>query len=249
EAFTWYKQSAFRWKGEKLVVYIDPWGLVGDLPPADLILITHAHGDHYEKSDIAKVKASKTAFVAPADVAKELSGKVTAVKPGDRVDVAGVKIEAVPAYNVDPARLQAHPKANNWVGYLMQLGGRTYYHAGDTDRLPELEKIRTDVAFVPIGDGGFVMTVDEAAGLVKAMTATRIQSINPATEEVLASFDAFTPDQVDEAIGQADDAFRAWRARSFSERALPMRKLARIFRERADRYGALMTSEMGKPIT
>ena len=169
EAFTWYKQSAFRWKGEKLVVYIDPWGLVGDLPPADLILITHAHGDHYEKSDIAKVKASKTAFVAPADVAKELSGKVTAVKPGDRVDVAGVKIEAVPAYNVDPARLQAHPKANNWVGYLMQLGGRTYYHAGDTDRLPELEKIRTDVAFVPIGDGGFVMTVDEAAGLVKAM--------------------------------------------------------------------------------
>ena len=83
EAFTWYKQSAFRWKGEKLVMYIDPWGLVGDLPPADLILITHAHGDHYEKSDIAKVKASKTAFVAPADVAKELSGKVTAVKPGD----------------------------------------------------------------------------------------------------------------------------------------------------------------------
>jgi len=82
-----------------------------------------------------------------------------------------------------------------------------------------------------------------------ATTATRIQSINPATEEVLASFDAFTPDQVDEAIGQADDAFRAWRARSFSERALPMRKLARIFRERADRYGALMTSEMGKPIT
>ena len=82
-----------------------------------------------------------------------------------------------------------------------------------------------------------------------ATTATRIQSINPATEEVLASFDAFTPDQVDEAIGQADDAFRAWRPRSFSERALPMRKLARIFRERADRYGALMTSEMGKPIT
>src|SRR5437667_8237699 len=169
DTFTWYKQSTFRWKGEKLVVYIDSCGLTDDLPPADRLLITHAHGDHYAPDDITRVKRDKTVIVAPADVAKELSGNVKPVKPGDRVDVAGVKIEAVPAYTVDPARLQAHPKANNWVGYLMQLGGRTYYHAGDTDRLPELEKIRTDVAFVPIGDGGFVMTVDEAAGLVKAM--------------------------------------------------------------------------------
>jgi L-ascorbate metabolism protein UlaG (beta-lactamase superfamily) len=51
----------------------------------------------------------------------------------------------------------------------MQLAGRTYYHAGDTDHLPELEKIKTDVAFVPIGNGGFVMTVEEAAALVKAI--------------------------------------------------------------------------------
>ena len=94
EAFTWYKQSAFRWKGEKLVVYIDPWGLVGDLPPADLILITHAHGDHYEKSDIAKVKASKTAFVAPADVAKELSGKASELS-GKAVSLAQDQRKAV----------------------------------------------------------------------------------------------------------------------------------------------------------
>ena len=169
DKFTWYKQSTFRWRGEKLVVYIDSWGLTDDLPPADLILITHAHGDHYAPDDIARVKNAKTVLVAPADVAKELSGNVKPVKPGDRIDVAGVKIEAVPAYNIDPARLQAHPKANNWVGYVLELGGYTYYHAGDTDHLPELDKIRTDVAFLPIGDGGYVMTVEEAAGMAKAL--------------------------------------------------------------------------------
>ena len=169
DAFTWYKQSTFRWKGEKLVVYIDSWGLTDGLPPADLLLITHAHGDHFAPDDIARVKNEKTVIVAPADVAKQLSGNVKPVKPGDRLDVAGVKIEAVPAYNIDPARLEAHPKANNWVGYVLQLGGHTYYHAGDTDHLPELDRIRSDVAFLPIGDGGYVMTVDEAAGMAKAL--------------------------------------------------------------------------------
>src|SRR2546427_1172672 len=169
EAFTWYKQSTFQWKGEKLVVYIDSWGLTDDLPKADLLLVTHAHGDHFVKEDIARVKTDKTVILAPHDVARELSGNVKPVKPGDRIEAAGVKIEAVPAYNIDPARLEAHPKANNWVGYVLQLGGNTYYHAGDTDHLPELDRIRTDVAFLPIGDGGYVMTVDEAAGVAKAL--------------------------------------------------------------------------------
>lgn len=170
--FTWYRQSAFRWKQDAKVIYIDPWGLQGDLPPADLIVITHAHFDHFQPDEIKKVQSQKTTILAPADVAKQLSGNVKPVKPGDRLDAAGIKIETVPAYNIVEGRTENHPKRNNWVGYIFQLGVTTYYHAGDTDNLPELQRIRADVAFVPIGGGTFTMDVAEASALVKAMKPT-----------------------------------------------------------------------------
>src|SRR3989442_13631131 len=100
DTFTWYKQSTFRWKGEKLVVYIDSWGLTDGLPPADLLLITHAHGDHFAPEDIARVKNDKTVIVAPADVAKQLSGNGKPGKPGDRLHGGGGKIEAGTAYDM-----------------------------------------------------------------------------------------------------------------------------------------------------
>lgn len=166
ERFTWFKQSAYRWEGDGLTLYIDPWEAEGG--PADLILITHAHGDHYQPEEIERLRKDGTKIVAPHDVARELSGDVTAVAPGDAVEVSGVKIQAVPAYNIVEERLDKHPKANNWVGYVLTLGDHTYYHAGDTDHLPELESLRTNVAFLPIG-GFFTMDPDEAAGLARAM--------------------------------------------------------------------------------
>ena len=107
-------------------------------------------------------------FVAPHDVAQELRGDVTAVAPGETHDVGGIRVSTVPAYNTREEALDFHPRANNWVGYVIELAGRTYYHAGDTDDAPELAEVRTDVAFLPVG-GYYTMNVEEAAGLARAM--------------------------------------------------------------------------------
>lgn len=168
ERFRWFRQAAFLWKGDGLTVAIDPWNVVSDMP-VDLILITHAHDDHFRPEEIAKLSGPNTAVVAPRSFAADVPGTVTPVQPGDAVEVAGVRLQVVPAYNVVEERLEMHPKANRWVGYLFELDGHTYYHAGDTDHLPELEPLRTDVAFVPIG-GTYTMDASQAASLVRAMT-------------------------------------------------------------------------------
>jgi succinate-semialdehyde dehydrogenase / glutarate-semialdehyde dehydrogenase len=76
-----------------------------------------------------------------------------------------------------------------------------------------------------------------------------IESINPATEEVIATFEQFTPAQVEQALAEADAAFRQWRRQSFAERSSAMRRAAELLRQRKERYAGLITAEMGKPIT
>jgi len=168
DRFTWFKQSGYLWRGDPLSVYIDPWSVSGDVP-ADVVFITHAHFDHYSPEDIERIRKDGTKIVAPRDVARELTGDVTPVAPGDALEVAGIKVQAVPAYNAVERRRSFHPKANNWVGYVLTLGPHTYYHAGDTDHLPELEAVRSDVAFLPIG-GYFTMSPREAGALARAVS-------------------------------------------------------------------------------
>ena len=168
DRFTWYRQSAYLWRGDGINVYIDPWGVTGD-PPADVVFITHAHEDHFNPEDLQKVVRGDTKILAPRDVAQELSGDVTPVAPGESHDVNGIKVQTVPAYNVVESRLDKHPRENNWVGFVLELGGTTYYHAGDTDHVPELDSVRADVSFVPIG-GTYTMEAPEAAELVKAQS-------------------------------------------------------------------------------
>jgi len=168
DRFTWFRQAAIRWSDGERTVYIDPWGTPADAPPADLILITHAHSDHFKPDEIARLSTGSTQVAAPHDVAAELGGNVTPVAPGESHELAGISVTTVPAYNNREEALRFHPKANRWVGYVVGLGDATVYHAGDTDHLPELEDLRTDVALVPIG-GHFTMNPEEAGELVRAM--------------------------------------------------------------------------------
>jgi L-ascorbate metabolism protein UlaG (beta-lactamase superfamily) len=166
---TWFRQSAMRLRTDGLVVYIDPWGTSEDEEPADVILLTHAHDDHFRPEEIDRLTKDSTKIAAPSDVANELSGAVTAVSPGETHDIGGVRVRTVPAYNTVEHRLERHPRAKGWVGYVVSLGGSTYYHSGDTDALPELEEIVTDVAMVCIGGDPFTMGPLEAGGLVRTM--------------------------------------------------------------------------------
>jgi L-ascorbate metabolism protein UlaG (beta-lactamase superfamily) len=158
----WLGHASFKLTGEK-VVYIDPWQL-HDGEPADIILITHGHYDHCSAEDVAKIRRPSTVVVAPVDCADKLPGPVQVVKPGDKLTVAGVKIEAVPAYNIDKT---FHPRKENWVGYVVTLNGQRIYHAGDTDHIPEMDSLKVDVALLPAG-GKYTMTASEAAAAANA---------------------------------------------------------------------------------
>ena len=169
EGITWFKQSAFLFRREH-AIYIDPWGIPGDAPKADAILITHAHQDHLSLEDIARIRQESTAIYATADVAAQIPGPVNVVAPGDAFEVLGCSTDAVPAYNVAQERLQFHPRSNGWVGYVITIGGVRYYHAGDTDPIPEMESLSCDVAFIPIG-GHYTMGPEEAVEAVKLIGA------------------------------------------------------------------------------
>ncbi|MFY9586168.1 MAG: MBL fold metallo-hydrolase [Actinomycetota bacterium] len=169
DAFTWYKQAALKWQGKNLTVHVDPWGVPEGEEKADLLLITHAHFDHFSQEDIDRVTKDGTIIIAPHDVASDClapTGDIRGIKPGETIEAAGLQVSAVHAYNVRPERLEMHPREKDWVGFVVELGGTRCYFAGDTDHIPEMSEIKTDVAFIPVG-GTYTMDVQESVGAVK----------------------------------------------------------------------------------
>ena len=147
----WFGTSAILYNGSK-VIYFDPIGLDGNLPKADIILITHAHSDHWSVADIKKVIGPNTTLIISPNVSAsyeaskaDLGFPATILIEGAKTEVDGVNIEAVPAYDTS-----YHPKGTGGVGFLVSLDGFVLYMAGGTDAYPEMANYNSDIAFIPV---------------------------------------------------------------------------------------------------
>lgn len=168
----WTGQASVKIPGLGPNIYVDPYYLKSE-DKADIVLITHSHQDHLSIGDLRKVCHEQTTIIAPSDVAMKIKSipqkETIIVAPGDTVKVDNVTIHAVHMYNV--IKTHYHPKSNKWVGYTITGNGVTVYHAGDTERIPEMKDIQCDIALLPLGQTYTMNSVEDAAESAKDVKA------------------------------------------------------------------------------
>jgi L-ascorbate metabolism protein UlaG (beta-lactamase superfamily) len=167
----WLGQSGFKIKNSK-IIYIDPYNIPDSSEKADIILITHSHYDHCSVADIAKIIKSGTKIIVPPDCQSKITHfrdeniEMQIIEVGDEIKFNGFKIIAFPSYNIGKP---FHEKSEGWMGYVISYNNTIIYHAGDTDLIPEMQKLTgygkqgiEFIALLPIG-GKFTMNAEEAA--------------------------------------------------------------------------------------
>jgi L-ascorbate metabolism protein UlaG (beta-lactamase superfamily) len=157
---------------DTFTIYIDPVSSSGDyknLPKADLILVTHEHYDHLDVKLIGELKKEGTLVFTNEKSTAQL-GWAMAMKPGDRQEVNSIVIEAVPAYNIVNMRSPGqpfHPKGSG-LGYILTIGGKRFYIAGDTENIPEMKALTDiEIAFLPM-NLPYTMTPEMVADAARA---------------------------------------------------------------------------------
>lgn len=160
-------------------IAIDPYSVSDNVGKADIILITHGHYDHCSIKDIEKMKKEGTIVVVSPDGQSKITKidgvQMQIIQLGDEMTFGNVKIEAVPAYNIEK---EFHPKREGWLGYLIKIENVVIYHAGDTDHIPEMSKLTGHgkegnifIALLPVS-GEYVMDALEAAAAVATIKPT-----------------------------------------------------------------------------
>jgi L-ascorbate metabolism protein UlaG (beta-lactamase superfamily) len=171
----WLGHAGFQIKNLKAgkIFYVDPYNVSSGCEKADVILITHSHYDHCSFSDMQKIVKPDTKVFLTADCQSKILRfdfpiKMEIVEVGQDFSYGEAKISILPAYNLDKP---FHSKSEEWVGYLLKFGDVLIYHAGDTDNIPEMQKLtghgdKKLIALLPIG-GRFTMDVEEAVEAAK----------------------------------------------------------------------------------
>jgi L-ascorbate metabolism protein UlaG (beta-lactamase superfamily) len=175
------------------VIHIDPWSRLADyskMPKADMILITHGHRDHLDLKAVESIRTEKTQVVLTENCASRVKGGVV-MDNGDVKTVGGLKIEAVPAYNIVHMRSKGvpfHPKGVG-NGYIITFGDKRVYVGGDTENTPEIKKLKDiDIAFLPM-NLPYTMTpemVADASKAIKPKTLYPYHFGNTDTSEIVA---------------------------------------------------------------
>ena len=154
------------------VIHADPYSRLADygkLPKADVILITHSHGDHFDPKAIAALRKEGTTVVLTEKAADGMPGGIV-MKNGETQTVEGIKIEAVPAYNLvhkRPTGEPFHPRGEG-NGYVLTFGATRVYVAGDTENIPEMKELKgIAIAFLPM-NLPYTMSPEMAADAAKA---------------------------------------------------------------------------------
>ncbi|MDD5012249.1 MAG: MBL fold metallo-hydrolase [Candidatus Nanoarchaeia archaeon] len=175
----WLGHSGFLIKNHK-IIYIDPYNIKSDSEKADIILITHSHYDHCSIADIKNIIKNGTKILLTADCQSKMTRfeipiDMQIVEPDQEFSLGEIKISTIPSYNPEKP---FHQKSEGWIGYLIKINGVIVYHAGDTDFIPEMQKLtgykqpgKEFIALLPIG-GRFTMNAEEAVEVAKLIKPT-----------------------------------------------------------------------------
>ncbi|MDD9720365.1 MBL fold metallo-hydrolase [Sulfitobacter sp. PR48] len=172
--------ASFVMETPKGTIYVDPVGdaaQYADFPPADLVLITHEHGDHYSAETLSALVGETTQLITNPAVfdmlPDDLKGKATAVANAEMAQFAGMNIEAIPAYNMTEERKNFHPEGRD-NGYVLNFDKFRVYISGDTEDIPEMRQLSDiDLAFVCM-NLPFTMDVNAAASAVSEFAPTYV---------------------------------------------------------------------------